>query len=157
MNYPKWEYGVYPSRPSVERAIKQGVQYLCEENGQILGAFVLNDDPQGVYEKGQWTLRANDELIASLASNLLRNAYIHSLPHSAIDIYIKDGVLSIANTNDGEALDASRLFDRFYRGHHGKKNSNGLGLSIVKAICESSKLAVSYTFKQGKHIFTVSR
>ena len=110
-----------------------------------------------LYEKSQWTLLANDELIASLVSNLLRNAYIHSLPHSTIDVYIKDGVLSISNTSDGEALDAERLFDRFYRGTHGKRHSNGLGLSIVKAICEVSHLKVNYTFEQGKHIFTVSR
>lgn len=54
VNYPKWEYGVYPSRQSVERVIKLGVQYLCEDNGQILGAFVLNEEPQGAYEKGDW-------------------------------------------------------------------------------------------------------
>lgn len=110
-----------------------------------------------LYEKGQWTLLANDELMASLVSNLLRNAYIHSLSHSTIDVYIKEGALSIANTSEGEALDASRLFDRFYRGSHSKKHSNGLGLSIVKAICETSHLKVEYTFEQGKHIFTVSR
>ncbi len=28
VNYPKWEYGGYPSRQSVEKAIGQGVQYL---------------------------------------------------------------------------------------------------------------------------------
>ena len=110
-----------------------------------------------LYERSQWTLRANDDLIASLVSNLLRNAYIHSLPHSTIDVYLKEGALSIANTGDGEELDATRLFDRFYRGNHGKKHSNGLGLSIVKAICEASHLKVEYTFEQGKHIFTVSR
>lgn len=108
-------------------------------------------------EKEEWTLHANDELIASLVSNLLRNAYIHSLPHSTIDVYIKNGALSIANTGDGEKLDDTRLFDRFYRGNHGKKHSNGLGLSIVKAICEASHLKVGYTFEQGKHIFTISR
>ena len=108
------------------------------------------------YEKGQWTFLANDELITSLVSNLLRNAYIHSLPHSTIDVYIKDGALSIANTSDGEALDTERLFDRFYRGRRGKKHSNGLGLSIVKAICEASHLKVNYSFEQGKHIFTIS-
>lgn len=110
-----------------------------------------------LYEKEEWTLHANDELIASLVSNLLRNAYIHSLPHSTIDVYIKNEALSIANTGDGEKLDDTRLFDRFYRGNHGKKHSNGLGLSIVKAICEASHLKVGYTFEQGKHIFTISR
>ncbi len=110
-----------------------------------------------LYEKGQWALCANEELITSLVSNLLRNAYLHNEPHGTIDIYIKEGALSVANTGDTNPLDASRLFDRFYRGSHGKKHSNGLGLSIVKAICETSRLKVGYTFEQGKHIFTVSR
>lgn len=109
-----------------------------------------------IYEKEQWTLHANDELMTSLVSNLLRNAYIHSQPHSTIDVYIKKGILSIANTGDSDALDAARLFDRFYRGQYTQKHSNGLGLSIVKAICEASHLNVNYTFEQGKHIFLVS-
>lgn len=110
-----------------------------------------------LYDKGQWTLYANDELMASLVSNLLRNAYIHSLPHGTIDIYIKEGALSIANTSNSDALDASRLFDRFYCGNPGKQHSNGLGLSIVKAICETSNLKVGYAFEQGKHIFTINK
>lgn len=55
VNYPRWEYGVYPSLQSVKRAIGQGVQYLCEEEGNVLGAFVFNKDPQGAYEKGKWS------------------------------------------------------------------------------------------------------
>lgn len=110
-----------------------------------------------LYEKGRWILRANDELVASLVSNLLRNAYLHSLPDSNIDIYINEGALSIANTGEDEALDSSRLFDRFYRGQHSNQHSNGLGLSIVKAICEVSGLKVSYSFAQGKHIFAICR
>lgn len=110
-----------------------------------------------LYDKGQWRLTANDELMASLVSNLLRNAYIHSLPHSTIDIYIKEGALSIANTGDNDSLDTSRLFDRFYCGNPGKQHSNGLGLSIVKAICEVSNLKVGYSFEQGKHIFTINQ
>ena len=54
VNYPKWEYGVYPSSQSVQKAISEGVQYLCTENGTAVGAFILNDDPQGAYERGDW-------------------------------------------------------------------------------------------------------
>ena len=118
--------------------------------------YASKDITISLYEKGQWTLLANDELMASLVSNLLRNAYIHSQPHASIDIYIKEGALSIANTSEGAPLDGERLFDRFYHGHQGKRGSNGLGLSIVKAICEASKLKVSYAFEQGKHIFMVT-
>ncbi len=110
-----------------------------------------------LYEKGKWVLCANDELMTSLVGNLLRNAYIHSQPHSTIDIYIKEGALSIANTGGGKALDTERLFDRFYRGDQGKRHSNGLGLSIVKAIGEASGLKIGYSYEQDKHIFTVCR
>lgn len=65
VNYPKWEYGVYPSKISAEKAIKQGVQYQCEEDGRVLGAFILNEEPQGNYEKGSWTkdLRKGEYLV----------------------------------------------------------------------------------------------
>lgn len=110
-----------------------------------------------LYEQGQWTLAANEELLTALVANLLRNAYLHNVPEGSIDIYIKEGVLSIANTGDNASLDASRLFDRFYKAHHGKKNSNGLGLSIVKAICDASGLCIRYAFEGGKHVFAVSK
>ena len=137
-----------------EVCVNTKLHHQLEMLSEVYGS---KDISINLYEKGQWILRASDELIASLVSNLLRNAYIHSLPHSTIDIYIKEDVLSIANTSGEEALDVARLFDRFYRGRHGKKNSTGLGLSIVKAICEASHLKVEYTFEQGKHIFTISR
>lgn len=108
-----------------------------------------------LYEQGQWHITANDELMTALVANLLRNAYLHNNAEGSIDIYIKEGVLSIANTGDDAPLDNSRLFDRFYKSHHGKKNSNGLGLSIVKAICETSNLEIRYAFESGRHIFTV--
>lgn len=110
-----------------------------------------------LYEQGQWALAANEELLTSLVANLLRNAYLHNIPEGSIDIYIKDGVLSIANTGDDVSLDASRLFERFYKAHHGKKSSNGLGLSIVKAICDASGLSIRYAFEGGKHVFIVSK
>ena len=108
-----------------------------------------------IYEKGPWSLNANEELMTSLVSNLLRNAYLHNQSQGTIDIYIKESTLSIANTSDEGELDPTRLFDRFYKGHHGRRQSSGLGLSIVKAICEASGLHVTYTFAQDKHIFTV--
>lgn len=54
VNYPRWEYGVYPSASTVETAVDAGVQYLCEDGGAVVGAFILNDDPQGAYGRGEW-------------------------------------------------------------------------------------------------------
>ena len=110
-----------------------------------------------IYDKAPWSIQANEELMSSLVSNLLRNAYLHNHPQGTIDIYIREGALSIANTGTEEAIDPDRLFDRFYKGNHTHHQSSGLGLSIVKAICDASSLRITYTFAQDKHIFTISR
>ena len=54
INYPKWVYGVYPSETSVRNQTRDGGQYICLKDGKIVGAFVLNDDPEGSYRKGRW-------------------------------------------------------------------------------------------------------
>jgi RimJ/RimL family protein N-acetyltransferase len=54
VNYPKWLYKVYPSEISVREMTADGSQFVCEEDGTIIGAFVLNTDPQGSYNKGSW-------------------------------------------------------------------------------------------------------
>lgn len=54
INYPRWIYGVYPSESSVRAMTNQGSQYICISEGKIIGAFALNDKPQGCYWKGQW-------------------------------------------------------------------------------------------------------
>ena len=54
INYPKWEYGVYPSETSARNQTHDGGQYICLDRGKIVGAFVLNADPEGSYWKGKW-------------------------------------------------------------------------------------------------------
>ena len=54
INYPKWTYKEYPSEGSVREKTEAGQQFMCVENGKVVGAFVLNDDPQGQYENAQW-------------------------------------------------------------------------------------------------------
>lgn len=55
VNYPKWTYKQYPSEGSVACQFAQGSQYVCRIDGEIVGAFVLNCDPQGSYENAQWS------------------------------------------------------------------------------------------------------
>lgn len=55
INYPKWIRGEYPARASIATAIQNDTQYICIEDDKILGAFILNTDPQGYYENGDWS------------------------------------------------------------------------------------------------------
>lgn len=59
INYPKWRYCEYPCTDSVKKAISDGVQFMCVENNAILGAFILNDNPEGDYENGDWKIDLN--------------------------------------------------------------------------------------------------
>lgn len=54
INYPKWIYRVYPSEPSAREMTAAGEQYICMDDREIIAAFVLNTDPQGSYQKGEW-------------------------------------------------------------------------------------------------------
>lgn len=56
INYPKWKYKIYPSESSVREKAYVNQQFVCFEEGNIVGAFVLNDDPQGTYENADWEL-----------------------------------------------------------------------------------------------------
>lgn len=55
INYPKWTYKAYPSEGSVREKFTEGSQFLCFEGEELVGAFVLNEDPQGAYENASWT------------------------------------------------------------------------------------------------------
>lgn len=96
----------------------------------------------------------NESLAHMLVTNLTKNAFVYSDTQSHIDISITHKQLCIAN--DGrEALDRSRVFDRFYT-KSVREGSTGLGLAIVKSICDHYGYGVEYSFENGRHIFTVT-
>lgn len=39
---------------TVRASTKAGTQFLCLDEDDIIGAFILNDDPDGNYQKGSW-------------------------------------------------------------------------------------------------------
>lgn len=100
---------------------------------------------------------ANDELITTLVSNLLRNAYIHNVEGGSLHVTISDGSLTVANTGATKPLDSERLFERFYRSDSARKGGTGLGLSIVRSICEVSNLRADYQYNSGIHTFVITR
>lgn len=55
INYPKWTYKEYPSEKSVREMTKAGSQFMCIDKTEVVGAFVLNDDPQGAYVNASWS------------------------------------------------------------------------------------------------------
>jgi signal transduction histidine kinase len=101
------------------------------------------------------TIRASPELIDILLNNLFSNASNHNIPKGNIDISLEARRLCISNTGLATPLDTKRMFTRFYKGEQ-HTGHNGLGLSIIKQICEVTTLRPTYQFSGNRHTFTLT-
>jgi len=100
-------------------------------------------------------LRMNTQLADILLNNLFSNALRHSPDQGLIHIQLLNNRFSISNTATNGPLDNMKIFQRFSKGGQ-STDHHGLGLSIVKQISEISGNPVTYHFKEGNHIFTIS-
>ena len=97
------------------------------------------------------------ELAHLLISNLLRNALTHSTTSAQITLTSSSTHWSIANTAVNGPLDASQIFNRFYK-NSSSKTSTGLGLALVKTIVNHTpNLSIEYLFVENKHIFRITQ
>lgn len=65
INYPGWTHKVYPSANTVEKGLKEGSLFVCESeedssDARIVGAFLLNTDPDGDYSVGDWSVELSE-------------------------------------------------------------------------------------------------
>jgi len=98
---------------------------------------------------------ADPELIEILLNNVLSNATRHNVPDGAIDIMLTQKQLLVTNTGLAEALENDKLFTRFYKASVNNEH-NGLGLSIIKQICEVTGITPVYSYREGYHTFAFS-
>lgn len=99
-------------------------------------------------------ITANPMLLDILLSNLIGNAVKHSRHGGEIDVTLDGPALTITNTGAPLAVDAASLFDRFAKADASSK-SLGLGLSIVKTICDGAGWRCSYATEGVRHQFKV--
>ena len=92
-------------------------------------------------------------LAETMVINLLKNAIVHNEQGGLLHIKLANQSLIIYNSGKPLTFPESDIFKRFIRSDHNKK-SLGIGLSIVKRICELYNFTVNYQFKE-KHIFTI--
>lgn len=96
----------------------------------------------------------NNEMASVLVNNLVKNAFVHTAEGGQVDVILLPDGFSVSNTGD-QPLDESRVFQRFYKHDRSSGDSNGLGLAMVKSVCESFGFDVRYEFCQNRHKFSV--
>ena len=97
----------------------------------------------------------NETLAEILIINLLTNAIKHNIDNGSIQITLNKQSFTIANTGIKLESEPSELFERFKKD---KVNSDslGLGLSIVKKICERYGYEISYDYSKLLHTTTIN-
>ncbi len=96
----------------------------------------------------------NPVLLDVLISNLLKNAITHGEKGHVIDVGIRSCVLSVSNAGEPLSFPSEFLFKRFFKGS-GKKGSTGIGLEIVRKVCNYYKIGVRHAYDGGIHTFMV--
>lgn len=100
------------------------------------------------------TVEMNPSLARVLITNLLRNAVVHSTHSGTMSVTTKGSTLIIENTGQPLKSSPESLFERFKKENQ-TSSSLGLGLSIVKRICEINQFSVTYTCLEDRHILSI--
>ncbi|MGV3591261.1 MAG: sensor histidine kinase [Gammaproteobacteria bacterium] len=109
--------------PALVAALIEDIQPLLQERK----VSISTDIPP------HFTLPHPPSLVQIMLGNILRNAIEHTRAGS-IELRVRDGALTIRDTGCGiAAADLPRIFERSYTT---KKDGVGLGLNLVKRICD---------------------
>ncbi len=97
-------------------------------------------------------IKMNRSLAHTLIQNLLKNAIRHNVSNGYINISYANQQLEIRNSGEALEVHPDELFRRF-RKNSTHPQSLGIGLSVVKRICDISNITINYLQKADDHRF----
>ncbi len=109
----------------------------------------------------EYTIIANEELLKQVWINLLDNAIKFSYDNDTVAVKIEDkeNNLIVAVSNHGKDIpkdSINRIFNKFYQADESHFSSgNGIGLAVVKKICQLHNGQVSVISENGTTTFYV--
>jgi signal transduction histidine kinase len=99
-------------------------------------------------------VHTNPMLMEILLTNLIKNAFVHNIINGHINISVKERVFNIENTGEALTIPPEKLFSRFSK-QSKSKGALGLGLSIVKTICDINKWNIKYSYQENIHKISI--
>jgi signal transduction histidine kinase len=100
-------------------------------------------------------LKTNPTLIEILLTNLFHNAIRYSPKNEEVTIKLEDHSLVVSNKGKPLKMDVSKITDRFIK-ESADPGSTGIGLAIVKKICDRYLYELKYAYLDNTHNFTVN-
>ncbi len=100
-------------------------------------------------------VRLNPQLVDILLTNLLSNAIKYNVEGGMLKVSMDGKGFAISNSGDAPSLSSEQIFERFKRGGD-KIDSTGLGMAIVKKICDYSSCEIAHNYYDHMHLFTVT-
>lgn len=125
------------------------VQEKVNEFQELLAnrAIVINEDLKPCM------VTVNRDLLTVLLNNLMGNAIQHNQPKGRIQIQLDQESLTFSNTGPAQPLDEKQILQRFYKAP--ESEGSGLGLTLIKEICDNYHYRLSYSFREGMHCFNI--
>ena len=101
-------------------------------------------------------LRINRQLAGVMLTNLLKNVVRHGKLGECVGIELTTNALTIRNAGPPLPFTDSQLFNRFVK-DPARPDSTGLGLALVKQICDRYDLSLTYSYndERNEHAFRV--
>jgi signal transduction histidine kinase len=90
-----------------------------------------------------------------LLTNLVSNSIRHNIPGGVIRVSLTSAGLVISNSGQPPQVPVMELFERFKKGDPAS-DSIGIGLAIVRQICELMNFNVIYEFAASQHAIAIS-
>jgi signal transduction histidine kinase len=104
--------------------------------------------------KDKISITTNPVLMELLLRNMLSNAVKHNTHDGILKICLSKNQLCVANTGQAPTEEVSHYFERFHK-QKPDSSSLGLGLAIIKEICEVNDFEYDYLYKEGLHIMKI--
>lgn len=130
-------------------------QYTKEALGAFCDLIALKELTVKSSIEESVCLKLHASLADILLNNLLSNAIRHNMPGGTIEVILNREFLMVKNTGKAPENPTSEMFQRFKKGSQ-CNNSIGIGLSIVKQICDMNSFEIQYHYTSGLHILIVN-
>jgi len=125
--------------PFIENKLVDFEELIAHKNIKVQEEFLANP-----------TLTMHSSLAFVLIQNLIGNAIKHNVPGGRLFIQITDRDLVFENTGPALADPPETYFQRFKKGSI-SNDSSGLGLALIKKICDLHDMPITYTEREGVH------